>query len=101
MPGSASQRSTTTRDRDRDRIRKTKAPCHLCGQDIDYSLRSPHPKSFVVDHVVPLARGGADTLANKAAAHRDCNRIKGDKLAEEIEHEVDPSLRVYETTRAW
>lgn len=36
--------------------------------------------SFVVDHVVPLARGGKDEIANKRAAHRSCNGTKGDKL---------------------
>lgn len=72
MPG----RNTTQRDRDRATIRRTGAGCHICGQPIDYALKSPHPMSFEVDHLVPLSKGGPDTLANKAAAHRTCNSTK-------------------------
>jgi 5-methylcytosine-specific restriction endonuclease McrA len=72
-------RRTTSRDRDRAAIRKQGAACHICGEAIDYSLPYLHPREFVVDHVVPLARGGPDTLANKRAAHRECNRAKSDR----------------------
>ena len=75
-----SKRNTATRDRHRAAIRRTKPPCHICEQPIDYALKSPDPMSFEVDHIVPLARGGADELANKAAAHRVCNRAKWHKL---------------------
>ena len=63
-------RSTTTRDRDRAAIRRTKPPCGICEQEIDYDLKSPDPMSFEVDHIIPLAKGGLDELANKQAAHR-------------------------------
>jgi 5-methylcytosine-specific restriction endonuclease McrA len=47
--------------------------CHICGQS----------GADAVDHVVALARGGADTLDNKRPAHHDvppfCNRVKGAK----------------------
>lgn len=52
--------------------------CHICG----------HPGSDVLDHIVPLARGGSDDPANLAPAHhntecpdcgRRCNREKGAK----------------------
>ncbi|WP_283775770.1 HNH endonuclease [Rhizomonospora bruguierae] len=38
----------------------------------------PHPMSFVVDHIVPLNRGGTDTLDNTQPAHWRCNRQKSD-----------------------
>ncbi len=63
-------RSTTTRDQHRAAIRRTKPACGICEQPIDYTLRSPDPMSFEVDHVVPLSKGGLDELANKQAAHR-------------------------------
>ena len=68
------------RDRHRAAIKAKRQPCHLCGEPIDYDLPHLDPMAFVVDHVVPLARGGKDEIANKRAAHRSCNGTKGDKL---------------------
>jgi 5-methylcytosine-specific restriction endonuclease McrA len=70
-------RDSTQRNKDRARIRRGQPACHICGNPIDYTLPYLDPGEFVVDHVVPLAKGGPDTLANKAAAHRACNRAKG------------------------
>lgn len=89
------KRSTTQRDRDRAAIRRTKPPCGICEGEIDYTLPHTDPKSYVVDHVIPLARGGLDELGNKQAAHRDCNRTKSDRLAE------DYAPRTFITTRTW
>ncbi len=64
------------------------APCHLCGQPIDYSLdwwtdpedgrRKRHPLSFEVDEIVPVSFGG-DPLdrGNVLPAHRICNERRG------------------------
>lgn len=54
--------------------------CHLCRKRIDWSLKSPHPLSFTLDHVVPLAKGGRHEYANLASAHRQCNCEKSDGL---------------------
>jgi 5-methylcytosine-specific restriction endonuclease McrA len=88
-------RSTTTRDRDRAAIKRTKPPCGICQQPIDYTLKSPDPMSFEVDHVIALANGGADTLDNKQASHRKCNRDKWHRLAESL------GPRTFETWRVW
>lgn len=88
-------RSTTVRDRDRRAIARTKPPCHICELPIDYSIPSPDPMSFEVDHVIALANGGADTLENKAASHRTCNRTKWHHLAD------DDAPRTFVTARAW
>ncbi|POH62203.1 HNH endonuclease [Cryobacterium zongtaii] len=53
--------------------------CWLCGQPIDYKLKSPHVDSFTVDHVKswkhhPELR---EDPANLASAHRRCNSSKG------------------------
>jgi len=40
---------------------------------------------LVVDHVIPLAHGGTDELANLAAACYRCNEHKGARM-----HGVDP-----------
>lgn len=71
-------RNTTVRDRHRKAIARGRPPCGICGAPIDYTLPYMDPGEFVVDHVVPLARGGGDTLRNKQAAHRRCNRAKSD-----------------------
>ena len=73
------KRNTAIRDRDRAVLRQAGAPCHICGQPIDYTLPHLDPLAFVADHLVPLDAGGADRLSNKAAAHRRCNRDKSNK----------------------
>jgi 5-methylcytosine-specific restriction endonuclease McrA len=87
-------RNTTTRDQHRRTIARTKPDCALCGQPIDYTLRSPDPMSYEVDHIVPIARGGHDDLHNKQASHRQCNRAKWHTTPA-------PETRTYITTRAW
>lgn len=71
-------RNTTLRDRHRRAIAKDQPPCHLCGKPINYQAHHLDPLSFTIDHIVPVNRGGPDTLDNIAAAHRACNRTKSD-----------------------
>jgi 5-methylcytosine-specific restriction endonuclease McrA len=99
MPGSRAQRNTATRDRHRAVLRRGKPPCGICGQDIDYTLPHLDPGEFVVDHIIPLARGGLDELENLQPAHRHCNRVKSDKTAEEMPATAGP--RIYITSRTW
>lgn len=77
-------RNTRKRDTDRARIRRSGSNCHICGTPIDYALPWMDPMAFVVDHVVPLARGGSDDLDNKRAAHRSCNSTKRARLVAPI-----------------
>lgn len=88
-------RNTATRDRDRAAIRRTKPPCGICEGEIDYDLHYLDPMAYVVDHIIPINRGGLDVLENKQAAHRSCNRTKSDKLADEL------GPRVFVTSRTW
>ena len=46
--------------------------CHLCGEEIDKTLRAPHPLSASADHVHPVASGGSQHGA-LAPAHLICN----------------------------
>lgn len=77
-------RNSATRDKHRARIARDKPACHICGRAIDYTLPHLDPRSFVVDHVRPLAKGGTDTLDNKKAAHRECNSKKRARLVAPI-----------------
>lgn len=86
------KRNTTRRNALRRAVASTRAACWLCGGVIDYAAPfrledgALNPDAFTIDHVVPLARGGSDTIDNVRAAHRACNRAKSDKA-------VTPVLR--------
>lgn len=58
--------------------------CQLCGEPIDLDLSHPDPRSASIDHVIPLAHGGAHTYENCQAAHLICNILKSDRL--EVSH---------------
>ena len=97
-------RNTTTRDRHRAAIARTKPPCALCEQPIDYTLKYPDPGAYVVDHIVPLGPSPTperiaelDVLTNKQPAHAKCNRDKWDR----IEGEQPDAPRTFVTTRSW
>jgi len=70
----------------RQQIARGKPACHICGEPIDYTLPHLDPKAFVIDHVVPLAKGGEDALSNVWAAHRlrGCNSTKRARLVAPI-----------------
>jgi 5-methylcytosine-specific restriction endonuclease McrA len=90
-------RNTTTRDRHRRTIAKDQPPCGICGQPIDYTLPHTDLQSYVVDHILPVHRGGIDDLTNKQAAHRACNRAKADTIPDGLE--APP--RTFVTTLTW
>lgn len=98
MARTTAPRNTTTRDKHRAAVSRGKPPCWLCHEPIDYSLPHLDPWSFQVDHEIPLAQGGTDTLDNCRPSHRYCNRLKSDKL---IEDTVIPAPRVFVTERTW
>ena len=73
--------SARVRERARAKLRRENGPCWICGQPIDYTLRTPDPGSFELDH--KLAKETHPELAfdpnNWAASHRQCNRAKSNK----------------------
>lgn len=54
--------------------------CHICNEPIDMSLARTHKQGLTVDHVIPLSKGGLDTIENMRPAHWLCNVKKGNKL---------------------
>ena len=62
------------------KVRSEQRKCHLCGYPIDYSIRHPDRRSFELDEIVPVSKGG-DPLdyGNVDAAHRCCNQWRGNK----------------------
>ena len=62
-------------------ILRTQNVCGICGQPVDMTLKSPHPMSPSIDHIIPLDKGGHPSdLANLQLAHRACNRAKSNKM---------------------
>ncbi len=62
-----------------------KGLCHYCNQKFD-------PKNLTMDHVVPLARGGASTQNNIVPSCRSCNSSKrletpAERILRELEAE--------------
>jgi 5-methylcytosine-specific restriction endonuclease McrA len=50
-------------------LRRDRGVCGICGKPVEGPV-------FEIDHIVPLSRGGAHTMANVQLAHRTCNRKK-------------------------
>lgn len=73
-----------TRETRRAIIARDGATCYLCGEPLDLAAAFPDPQAVTLDHVVPLARGGAHTPDNLRVACRPCNLRKGDKLPAEL-----------------
>ena len=80
-------------ERKRDRQRETKGlfqawekcggVCAYCEQPLDLRDITRGPHSPVVDHVVPLSRGGKDVARNRVLSCRSCNTIKGNRTPRE------------------
>jgi len=54
--------------------------CHICGEGVDLSLPRTSRMGATLDHVVPIARGGLDSVDNVRLAHWICNIRKSDSL---------------------
>lgn len=65
-------------------VREYGTDCHICQQPIDLDLPRTSKLGLTVDHLIPLSRGGSDTMDNLRPAHWTCNRRKSDKLMEEL-----------------
>lgn len=68
-------------DKNRKRLLKTDSICGICGKPVNKKLKAPDPMSPVVDHIIPINKGGHPSdLENLQLAHWTCNRQKSDKL---------------------
>lgn len=55
--------------------------CQICLKKVNKRLKHPHPLSHSIDHIIPIADGGAHTRQNSVLAHLLCNTVKGDRTA--------------------
>ena len=63
------------------------AVCHICNAEIDLTLdrrigKEGWEMSLHIDHVIPISKGGPDTLANVKPSHGKCNLKKRATLLE-------------------
>lgn len=63
--------------------------CHICKEPIDLDApsqcgRPGWERGLHLDHVIPLSRGGSDTLDNVKPSHAKCNIDKGARLLPEL-----------------
>jgi hypothetical protein len=81
------QQRVTYRESRRTQTFKTKlywkgqGNCGICSNPIDTTLNYPDPKSFSVDHIIPLSKGGSERIDNLQPAHLACNLAKGNSYA--------------------
>ena len=67
-------------DQFKHRCKIARLPCHLCGQPIDYTLKTG-PQAFQVDHYHPISQR-PDLVYDQRwfrPSHATCNNHRGDK----------------------
>lgn len=53
--------------------------CGICGKAVDRRIKSPHPMSASLDHIIPMSLGGPHLPHNVQCAHFGCNSRKCNK----------------------
>ena len=90
-----SRTSDHTYRKNRSRLLRSKyLVCWLCGDEIDKTLKYPHPRSFSADHVRPVALGGRNSGTLKPA-HLFCNQSRG------ADRSVSSSARIEKHVMEW
>jgi DNA-nicking Smr family endonuclease len=61
--------------------------CHICKEEIDLALprstgKPGWEKGLHLEHVIPISKGGTDTVDNVKPSHAICNLLKGTKVLE-------------------
>jgi hypothetical protein len=72
----------------REKVAGLGLPCHICGEDIDYTLKTPHPYAYQLDEIQPRRFGGDPlSISNVSPSHATCNRSRANQF--------DPRSRQY------
>ena len=82
-------------EKNKRRIMREQDVCGICGLPVDKTLRFPDPMSPVIDHIIPVDKGGhPSAMENLQLAHMMCNRQKADKLLQPAARQIEnkPSL---------
>lgn len=62
--------------------KKCKYTCTYCGRNINSIGEDGEKIKGVIDHIIPLAKGGTNEEENLTLACRECNSKKGDEIWE-------------------
>lgn len=55
--------------------------CYICGKDMLLETNNNNwYRQATIDHVIPLSKGGSNSIGNYAMACTLCNHLKGDKI---------------------
>ena len=68
--GGMNKRASVSRFRRLAMFRDKDGRCHVCGEIIEFGT------GWELEHIIPLAMGGADDETNWAPAHVKCHKIK-------------------------
>ncbi len=72
---------TPARLRLRDAVKALGLPCARCGNPIDYTLKGPHPWSYVLGEIIPRYLGGsAEDPNNVQPEHWRCGAQDGARI---------------------
>lgn len=70
-------------------VRAEEPTCWICGDEIDQTIKHPHPMSFQLDHIVEINEGGAVLdRDNVHASHARCNNLRSNKSAAALRAEL-------------
>ena len=61
-------------------LKATESICAICGSEVLKKVNKYHPLSEHIDHIIPVSKGGSDSLENLQFTHRKCNMKKYNKL---------------------
>ena len=82
-------------ERNRKRILVTASVCAICGKLLFPELKYPDPMATVIDHIIPVSKGGhPSALSNLQAAHAACNRLKSDRLFPKLDDETKDNAKL-------
>lgn len=76
------KRRQLTKAQRREIYQKTNGHCAYCGCELEY-------ERMAVDHVIPLAHGGADEMDNMLPSCRSCNHYKDTRTLEHFREAVE------------
>lgn len=80
-------------EKNKKRLLRMQNVCGICGKPINKKLKAPDPMSPVVDHIIPISKGGhPSAIENLQLAHWTCNRQKSDKLFNNNEQKETQTL---------